>query len=305
MERCETGALKVGVSYIYVDWRKCGGCLACVKVCKSNAIQERVTHSAPQRRSTTPSGRRKSSGRAAPGKSGEHPGWTLQEAAIVLAVVLLAFVAKDAALTSSFVGGLSRSMGIFLRAVVLGLFYVVQLLPLLVLARRHGGFAPAYGLERREGPWWRVVVTTGFVLGLLIITRLFTAFYGALVQYFGWSPPAAAAGDLTDVFGGGSAGLVLAVLLVVFVGPLIEEIVFRSVLLSAFRERWGDWAAILLSASLFGLYHFSAWMFLPAFALGVALGWLANSREGLWPPLVLHALYNGVAVAAAFYVAAA
>ena len=326
MDKCESGALKVGVSYIYVDWRVCEGCLACVKACKCGAIQDRATpRSQPKRRSSqaTAGGRvragtkgsgtgakksMKRTGGSKPAKRASAAAsraveWTLLEAAVVLAVVLLAFVAKDAALTSSLVLDLPGSVGVFARVVVLGLFYGVQFAALMVLARRHGGFASAFGLERDDRPWWRSMVTGGLTLSLLIGTRLFTAFYGALVQYFGWDPPMAANGSLPDVFGKGSAGLVLAVLLVVFVGPLIEEVVFRSVLLSAFRDRWGAWAGILVSSSLFGLYHFSAWMFLPTFVLGLALGWLAHWRDGLWPPLVLHALYNGVAVIAAFYVA--
>ena len=34
----------------------------------------------------------------------------------------------------------------------------------------------------------------------------------------------------------------------------------------------------------------------------VALGWLTWNRRSLWPSLVLHVLYNGLAVAAAFWV---
>jgi membrane protease YdiL (CAAX protease family) len=39
------------------------------------------------------------------------------------------------------------------------------------------------------------------------------------------------------------------------------------------------------------------------FVLGVALGWLAHAREGLWPSIAVHALYNAITVAAAFLVA--
>jgi membrane protease YdiL (CAAX protease family) len=40
---------------------------------------------------------------------------------------------------------------------------------------------------------------------------------------------------------------------------------------------------------------------MPMVLLGVALGWLAWWRRGLWPAIVLHALYNGASVAAAFW----
>ena len=46
---CPTGALKVGAAFIYVDWRKCDGCLACVEACDRAAI---VSRRVPLRSST-------------------------------------------------------------------------------------------------------------------------------------------------------------------------------------------------------------------------------------------------------------
>ncbi len=39
---CPHGALKVGRSLLYIDWRKCDGCLACVEACDRKAIVSRV-----------------------------------------------------------------------------------------------------------------------------------------------------------------------------------------------------------------------------------------------------------------------
>jgi membrane protease YdiL (CAAX protease family)/Fe-S-cluster-containing hydrogenase component 2 len=39
---CPRKALKVGAAFIYVDWRTCDGCLACVEACDRNAIVNRT-----------------------------------------------------------------------------------------------------------------------------------------------------------------------------------------------------------------------------------------------------------------------
>ena len=99
------------------------------------------------------------------------------------------------------------------------------------------------------------------------------------------------------------SGLALAVALVVIFGPFVEELAFRGVVQSAARRRWSVIPSVIASSALFALYHFDPWMFAPTFVLGLALGWLAEKRRGLWPPIALHVLYNGVTVFAIFWLA--
>jgi len=56
----------------------------------------------------------------------------------------------------------------------------------------------------------------------------------------------------------------------VLVGPFIEELVFRGVVLSALGQLWA-YGSILISSAIFATYHFSLWMLVPTFVLGVAL----------------------------------
>ena len=101
---------------------------------------------------------------------------------------------------------------------------------------------------------------------------------------------------------GGGIGLALSVLLVAFIAPIAEELAFRGVILQSVGARWGQWPAIVVSAMLFAAYHVNLWLFLPMFALGAALAWLAVTRRSLWPAIAMHVLYNSLAVAAAFLV---
>ena len=93
--------------------------------------------------------------------------------------------------------------------------------------------------------------------------------------------------------------IVVFVLLVV-VAPVVEEIVYRGVLLSRLRRSMGPWPAIVVSAGVFAAIHLvdpAAVYAVPGlFLIGVALGWLALSTGDLGVPIAVHAGVNLTAV---------
>ncbi|MGH8118616.1 MAG: lysostaphin resistance A-like protein [Rhodanobacteraceae bacterium] len=97
-------------------------------------------------------------------------------------------------------------------------------------------------------------------------------------------------------------------ILVVCVAPVIEELVFRGVLLSGLASRMRVGWAILVSALIFGCAHLPdfqfAWYPVPALVLlGLALGWLRVYTHSLWPSITLHATNNFIAMLAWFIAA--
>lgn len=98
------------------------------------------------------------------------------------------------------------------------------------------------------------------------------------------------------------------VLLVVSLGPLVEELLFRGVLLSALLQRSGSAAAIGLSSLAFALAHLPGlgWKIygLPdLLLLALALAWLRLRSGSIWPSVVGHGTNNLLAVAAWFVAA--
>jgi membrane protease YdiL (CAAX protease family) len=138
------------------------------------------------------------------------------------------------------------------------------------------------------------------VIVLFVGTEVVSIGYGLAMQAIGWQQPARLSSDISTVFGSGGVGLILSALLVAVAAPIVEELAFRGVVLSAFDDYLGRWGAIGISAALYGAFHFSLWMFFPTAVLGLALGWLASTRRSLVPAIALHVLYNAAAVAAAF-----
>ena len=105
-----------------------------------------------------------------------------------------------------------------------------------------------------------------------------------------------------------SAGpaVVLALLpVVVLIGPLVEELLFRGALLSVLRTRLGDGWAIAVSAILFGAVHLPdlgwLWYAVPNLVLiGVFCAWLRVRSGSIWPGFVAHAANNALATAGWF-----
>ena len=335
LDACPRDALRVGRTYLKVDPNACDGCGACVRACSRGAImlpggasrgRSATAESSRERAvappSATPRSRSARAAAAGTATAGRHPGrsrvagggtgaatagrsrgfrWTLPEAIAVVSVTFSAFVVKEAVSSASWLADLSRSWEIPARVGVLALYYAAQVTLLLWLVHRRGGEPlEALGLEWRGESAGRVLGSVGLVLAGFVGMRVVASLYAYLTRSLGLLPSSQV--DIPALFGTDTAGVLLAILMVVLVGPVVEEIVFRRALLEGLAVRFGSRAAIVVQAALFAALHRSLWLLLPTFALGVVLGYLAHDRERLWPAIALHALYNAVTVAAAFLV---
>ena len=83
---------------------------------------------------------------------------------------------------------------------------------------------------------------------------------------------------------------------VVLLGPLAEEVVFRGYLYGAAKKALGAGKALLLTSALFGLIHGGYYAF-PLALLGLLFGWLREQSGGLAAPFLAHAVHNSIVVA--------
>jgi sodium transport system permease protein len=77
-----------------------------------------------------------------------------------------------------------------------------------------------------------------------------------------------------------------------------EELLFRGSIQSGMMRDWTPVRAIFWQALLFGLAHASIHRFLPTFTIGVVLGFVRWRTGSILPGVAIHALYNGLLVAA-------
>lgn len=93
----------------------------------------------------------------------------------------------------------------------------------------------------------------------------------------------------------------LAVLLfhVAVVPGICEEVMFRGFILRAFEREMAPWAAIILTGTLFGLYHLRMTQALPLILLGILITWLVWRTGSLQVVILVHFLNNAIGVLAA------
>lgn len=92
---------------------------------------------------------------------------------------------------------------------------------------------------------------------------------------------------------------ILAIVLVGIIPAVVEEFIFRGVILNGLRK-WDKWPAILISALMFCLMHGSVVQFTYTLILGVVLGWVMWETRALWLTILMHFINNAVVITAMF-----
>lgn len=82
---------------------------------------------------------------------------------------------------------------------------------------------------------------------------------------------------------------------VAVVAPVVEELTYRGLGFSLIAP-YGTWVAVVVTGVLFGLSHglLAALPILVVF--GVVVGLLRARTESVYPPMILHGIFNGVAL---------
>ncbi|QYH19992.1 CPBP family intramembrane metalloprotease [Corynebacterium aquatimens] len=117
---------------------------------------------------------------------------------------------------------------------------------------------------------------------------------GVVAPLLGISPGADTAAESIA----GEATNAMPILLVLagylLLGPFIEELVFRRVLLNYFDTRMPGWASILLTSAIFGVAHVAPPAIIYTFFFGIGLAWLARLHSGITGSLIAHLVNNTV-----------
>ncbi len=176
-----------------------------------------------------------------------------------------------------------------------GLAFAFFIVPFVITNRKGNGLVTDLGFQVRWGDLWR-----GGIIGALLQWPILVILYWPILELMGKSSsdlaePARALGDRAD----GLSGAVLLILIVGVMAPIFEELFFRGLMQRAFlKRRFPPWAAIGVTALVFGASH-GQWLQLPALVLaGAVFGWLAYRSGRLGPAIAAHVTFNMVTVLA-------
>jgi uncharacterized protein len=101
-----------------------------------------------------------------------------------------------------------------------------------------------------------------------------------------------------------ASNVIVLTVLGVFMAPVIEEVLFRGILLRSLMRRMRFWPACLITTAVFGLGHtYEVQTVLGAVTLALSVGtlslvncWLNRLTDRLTPGILVHATFNGVAI---------
>lgn len=190
-----------------------------------------------------------------------------------------------------------------LQAVAYINFTAFALIPLLFfLYFRFGKKTSIRPLLKDEGESVGKDVKIGFLAYLIALPVIFflsEVLATTVLKIFGTLGPEQNAVRILKEMMGYPKLLIPMVVIIVFVGPFVEEFLFRVTLQGYLRKRLGMKAAILLSSLGFSLLHFSMqqevgnFILLPMlFVLGLFLGYIYERQRSLASCLFLHILFN-------------
>lgn len=92
------------------------------------------------------------------------------------------------------------------------------------------------------------------------------------------------------MIGGGSLhGVFLSA---VIAAPIVEEVIFRGVVLGSFRKVFPAWVSIMVSAFIFGIYHMNPVAIVYASIMGIIAGIVYEKKQNLLFTIILHMANN-------------
>jgi uncharacterized protein len=83
-----------------------------------------------------------------------------------------------------------------------------------------------------------------------------------------------------------------AFLKVAVIAPVIEELIFRGLILNGLRKNYNAFTAVFISAVLFSLFHLNPWQMPATFVLGLLLGWIMIRTRNIMLAIIGHSINN-------------
>ncbi len=170
--------------------------------------------------------------------------------------------------------------------------YPVMFIPAMLYAasksRRNEMFETGYALDSRNfGPFsnFSIALAVSIVtLALIFVLDIFTVILPPMPEY------------LEEVFKNMMDGpLWITLILVSVFAPFFEEWLCRGMILRGLLQKMHPAAAICISALFFAVIHMNPWQAIPAFAIGIVLGYVYYRTGSLKLTMLMHCVNNTVA----------
>lgn len=210
--------------------------------------------------------------------------------------------------------------------------FAAILVYMIMLMIKEGGYGDREGIVIRTVEWsnanavFLTVISGALMLPILLLLRkkdrqrliredrrtgykqaapykwLFVAVLGAascigfnlMIQFTGIIDWGGGYEEVSEAIYGGS--MLWTILGVVFIIPLVEELVFRGIVYERIEYYRGAVPAIFLSALYFGIFHMNVPQGIYAFIIGTIMAWVYFKYKSIWAPVLFHVSANCISV---------
>lgn len=145
---------------------------------------------------------------------------------------------------------------------------------------------PKTDIPRHKMKWWQFILALIMCYSLVYISNLLGTLVTTVVGAFKGS---SVENNLIDYVTGGN--MFINFILMVVVAPVVEEYVFRKVIVDR-TVRYGQGLAIAASGLMFGLFHGNLNQFAYAVVLGMFFAFLYVKTGNLKITIAMHAIIN-------------
>jgi membrane protease YdiL (CAAX protease family) len=94
---------------------------------------------------------------------------------------------------------------------------------------------------------------------------------------------------------------VFSFITIVVAAPILEELIFRGIILDGLLKKYSPLNSIVISSILFGLIHLNPWQFIAAFVIGIFSGWVYYKTKKLTLSILIHFVNNLFAFSFTFF----
>jgi uncharacterized protein len=154
-----------------------------------------------------------------------------------------------------------------------------------------------YGFSKTGNPLSEVFPLKKFNLFLIFLIFLFLLGVQQWVNVANkWVemilPPPAWFWEMFDKIFENDYGFWGAFMKVVVIAPVVEELIFRGVIMHGLMQNYSKGTAVFFSGLLFALFHLNPWQFPATFVLGMILGWIMIRTRNIGLCITGHAINN-------------
>ena len=142
--------------------------------------------------------------------------------------------------------------------------------------------------SRNKSPKIFILLGTVSCIGTGMISSIIYNIYSTIIEVQGITIP-----EPDFSFPTQSGYLILFLIYACFLGPILEEIIFRGFILKS-MQKYGNLTAIIVSSISFSMFHLNLVQFVNPVLMGIVLAFIAIKSKSIVPSIIAHIFNNTI-----------